>query len=694
MADLLLELCSEEIPARMQATGRAALADGVCSLLSGAGLAWDANSVRTYATPRRIAVVVEGIPSRQDDRAIERRGPRVDAPAGAQEGFRRGLEGTIHTIETQDDKKGAILVARIEEPGRPTTDLLQDGLPGLLLNFPWPKSMRWGDGEPDVRWVRPLQHIVCLFDGSVVPFQFGSVVSGSTTVGHRFLSPAAIELTDVTTYLPRLESAYVMADVAGRRARIEEQTHALADAEGLVVADDPRLLDEVTGLVEWPVSLLGTIDAGFMDVPEEVLTTTMRQHQKYLTLRTKEGRLAPRFIVVSNLEADDQGEAIRAGNERVLRARLWDARYFWTTDQAVALEERLPALGRMTFHADLGSIGERVGRLEKLAGDLAALVPGADPERARRAGRLAKADLVSGMVGEFPELQGVMGSYYARAQGEATEVAAAIADQYSPRGPNDRCPTAPDSIVLALAERADLLVGFFARNIKPTGSKDPFALRRAALGLIRLILENDFRLSLRHLFRSTHAHYSDRLDQGQIDRVVEDLLGFIAERLKVHLRTSGTRHDLIEAVFATNDDDDLVRLLQRVQALGAFLDGAEGQNLVAGVRRAANIVAIEEKRDRVVYDEAVDPALLKEESERELHGALEAVEVELVAAIECEEFGQAMTVLASLRSPVDRFFDAVLVNDPDPALRINRLRLLARIGGAFRHIANIASLAE
>ncbi len=692
MTDLLLELVSEEIPARMQAPAREALVSAVTGVLAEAGLTWTTEGVRSFSTPRRLAVVVPGIPDRQEDRVVERRGPREDAPAAARDGFLRGLEGSRFTVETRIETKGAILVARIEEPGRPTSDLLAAALPEALQRFPWPKSMRWG--SHDVRWVRPLQAIVCLFGEEVVPFRFGPVTSGRATVGHRLHGPEPIPVPNPAAYPGVLEPAWVIASVEARRACVVEGAEALAREAGLDLMSDPGLVDEITGLVEWPVPLLGTIDPEFMDVPPEVLVTTMRQHQKYLALRTPEGTLAPRFIVVANLEAEDGGTAIRGGNERVLRARLWDARFFWDQDRRVPLESRLEALDRMVFHARLGSLRDRAVRLENLSRILAASVPGAEATRCARAGRLAKADLVSGLVGEFPELQGVVGSYLARAHNEPEEVAHAIGEHYAPRGPDEACPTRPTSVVVALAERLDLLAGFFAREQRPTGSKDPFALRRAALGVIRLVLDNGLRLPLREAFRAAWSEYGPLLDGVDREQVIHDLVGFIADRLKVHLRTLGARHDLIAAVYGDGVDDDLVRLLQRIQALGAFLDGEEGRNLLAGVRRAGNIVAIEEKKDATSWEGAVDPARLLDPAEQTLHAALAAADPALQQAMAREDFGGAMTILAGLRAPVDHFFDTVLVNDPDPALRGNRLRLLSGIRSAFRRIADIDAIEE
>ncbi|HMR33393.1 MAG TPA: glycine--tRNA ligase subunit beta [Geminicoccaceae bacterium] len=678
MAELLLELRSEEIPARMQARAAADLAQLVGDGLAAAGLPAEAS--RTFATPRRLVLHLGGLALAQTEQRIERRGPRTDAPQAAKDGFLKSLPAGAYTLEERDDKKGRVLFAVVSQPGRSTAAVLAEFVPDVLARFPWPKSMRWADG--DVRWVRPLQSIVCLLDGEVVPFRFGAVESGDVTAGHRFMAPGPLVVHGLSDYRDKLLAARVVLDSAERRERIERAAVALAEAAGLRLRQDPGLLDEVAGLVEWPVPLLGSIDPAFMDIPPEVLIGTMRQNQKYLALETADGRLANRFVVVANIEAPDGGAAIVAGNERVLRARFWDARHFWELDKKQPLEAGLPRLGRMVFHAELGSQGQRVERLVTLAGRLAGAVPGADRLLAERAALLAKADLVTGMVGEFPELQGVMGGHYARAQDEPPRVARAIAEHYAPKGPDDRCPTAPDSIVVALADKLDTLVGFFAKGIRPTGSKDPFALRRAALGVIRLVLENGLRLPLRRAFADAAQGHGAAAEQPE-------LLAFFVDRLKAHLRGEGARHDLIAAVFALGDDD-LVRLMDRVAALAAFLGSEDGSNLLVAWRRASNIVAIEEKRDGRAYAGPPEPGLLREPEERALAAALDVADGEISPALEREDFAAAMRALAELRAPVDAFFGRVLVNADDPALRVNRLLLLGRIRSALGAVADFS----
>jgi glycyl-tRNA synthetase beta chain len=689
MAELLLELLSEEIPARMQARAAASLGELVGAAFDQAEVAH--GSLATYSTPRRLALVVRDLVTRQPDVEIERRGPRVGAPAQAVEGFVGSLGVKDYRLEEQDDRKGRVYVARFTRQGQPTRALLGPLLVEVLSRFPWPKSMRWGSWT--VRWVRPLQGIVCLLDGEVVPLTFGPVVASATTFGHRFLAPAPIEVRGFEDYRGKLEAASVVLDGAERERRIAAEADRLAQAAQLRVRHDPGLVAELAGLVEWPVPLLGRIEQRFMDLPQEVLVTSMRQHQKYLALEDGEGRLAPRFVIVANLRAEDD-TAIIAGNERVLRARLWDAKFFWDQDRKATLASRVPGLDGMVFHARLGSLGDKVRRLEALTPVLAAEVPGADPAPARQAARLCKADLVSEMVGEFPELQGIMGRYYAQDAGEPDGVAMAIAEHYAPQGPGDRCPNAPISVVIALADKLDTLAGFFAIGEKPTGSKDPFALRRAALGVLRLILENRLRLPLRTAFERALAGYSARLRDLDRASVAAELLEFFADRLKVHLRTEGVRHDLISAVFAAGQDDDLIRLLAKVDALRDFLATDDGANLLVAHRRASNIVRIEEKRDGRVFAGEPDSDRLQQHEEKTLYVRLASVGSEIEAALARESFTEAMAALAKLRRPVDAFFDRVTVNTDDPQLRENRLRLLAQIRSALGTVADFSLIED
>jgi glycyl-tRNA synthetase beta chain len=681
MPELLLEILSEEIPARMQKRAADDLKRLVCDGLKGAGLEF--SSAEAFATPRRLALVIDGLPVSQPDVSEERRGPRADAPEKAMAGFKGSLpEGAV--IEERETEKGTFLFATVDIKGRAAADVLAEVLPKALGDLPWPKSMRWASHE--FRWVRVIHSMIAQFDGAVVPFALGPVTSGASTVGHRFLAPDAIEVADFADYKQKLLAAKVMLDPAERRAKIAADADALAEAEGLSVKDDPTLLDEVTGLVEWPVVYMGGIDDEFMDVPPEVLITSMKSHQKYFSCLDANGDLANRFIVVANTETDDGGKQVVAGNERVLRARLSDAKFFWDQDRKTSLSSKAPALKDRVFHAKLGSMDEKVDRVQALAADVAAYVPGADKDRVRSAARLAKADLSTGMVGEFPELQGLMGRYYAIHDGESEEVADAIAEHYSPLGPNDSCPSKPVSVCVSLADKIDSLVGFFAIDEKPTGSKDPFALRRAALGVIRLVLENGLRLPLKAEFAKARELY--RADTDPAD----DLLAFFADRLKVHLREQGVRHDAIDAVFALGGEDDLVRLMARVEALTAFLGSDDGENLLTAYRRAANILKIEEKKDERRYDGAVDGGAFQQDEERILHRGLSEAGPAIAQAVAEEDFASAMAALARLRGPVDAFFDGVQVNADDAALRENRLKLLNEIRAALGGVADFSKI--
>jgi len=694
MPELLLELLSEEIPARMQTRAADDLKRLVCERLNKAQLAY--SRADAFVTPRRLALVVDGLPERQPDVREERKGPRVGAAEGAVQGFLRaaGLT-TLEQAEVRETDKGAFYFAVREKPGADTAQVLGGLLAEVLPALPWPKSMRWGTSS--FRWVRPLQNILALFDGRPVPFTLrlgddaGEVAANARSRGHRFLAPDWFETGDFADYRGKLRSAKVMLDPAERRALIAERAAALAAAEGLRVRADEALLDEVTGLVEWPVPMLGSIDPRFMDVPPEVLITAMRAHQKYFSLLDADGKLAPRFVLVANTEATDGGAAIVAGNERVLRARLSDAKFFWDEDRKKTLESRVLRLTERVFHAKLGSDLQRTGRLAALA---CALAPscGADPDLAERAAGLCKADLMSAMVGEFPELQGIMGRYYALNDGEPAEVADAIAEHYAPQGPSDRCPTAPVSTATALADKLDTLVGFFAIGEKPTGSKDPFALRRAALGVLRIVVEGRLRLPLQPIFEAAFDGYGSLIGVADRRRLKDDLLAFLADRLKVHLREQGVRHDLIAAVLADGGEDDIVRLLARVDALRAFLDTDDGANLLVAYRRASNIVRIEEAKDNRRYEGEADERLLAEPQENDLHRSLTGARAGIDTALAGERFSEAMTILAGLRLPVDGFFDHVQVNCPDPDRRENRLKLLSQIRSALGGVADFSQI--
>ncbi|MFA5120509.1 glycine--tRNA ligase subunit beta [Zavarzinia sp.] len=685
MPELLIEIRSEEIPARMQPRAADDLKRLFETGLKAVGLKYQA--ARAFATPRRLALVIDGLDAAQADLKEERRGPRVGAPDAAIAGFCTSAGVTREALSVQETPKGAFYIATIERKGRPTTEVVAEILADVLWNFPWPKSMRWG-AEPSgfsskMNWVRPIHSVIALFGGQVVPFQIArnddtghDITAGRSTAGHRFMGKGTFEVADFADYKEKLREHYVVLDAEERKAIIAKDSAILAEQAGLDVAPDPDLLDEVAGLVEWPVPLMGRIDDAFMAVPAEVLTSTMRANQKYFALRDPQtGKMAARFLTVANLLAKDGGVAITAGNERVLRARLSDAKFFWDQDLKVKLADRLPALDSIVFHAKLGTVGQKVARVRALAAKIADAT-GADPVATDRAALLAKADLVSGVVGEFPEVQGIMGRYYAQADGETPDVADAIADHWKPQGPSDLCPAEPVSVAVALADKIDTLTGFFAIDEKPTGSKDPFALRRAALGVIRLVLENGLRLPLRPLFGA----------------VADDLLAFFHDRLKVSLKEEGIAHDLINAVLGTGAEDDLTRLVAKVRALKTFLETEDGANVLAAYRRASNILRIEEKKDGKAYEGPADRTLFAADEERNLAQRLDEVMPLARAALRQEGFAECMLALARLRKPVDAFFDKVTVNADDAALRANRLKLLAEIRGALNEIADFSRI--
>ncbi|MCB1494864.1 MAG: glycine--tRNA ligase subunit beta [Bauldia sp.] len=795
MPDLLLELFSEEIPARMQRKAAEDLRKLVTDALVEAGLVYE--GAKAFATPRRLALTVHGVPARSPDTREERKGPRVGAPEKAIEGFLRaaGLS-SIDEATIRPDKKGDVYVAVIEKPGRAAEAVIAEIVPKVVRGFPWPKSMRWGprsarhgafgDGfssafdTGSLKWVRPLHSILCVFgpetaETEVVPFDIDGIHSGDTTHGHRFMAPEAITVRRFDDYAPKLEKAKVVLDADRRKEIILADARDRALALGLELVEDEGLLEEVAGLVEWPVVLVGSFDGDFLEIPPEVIRATIRANQKCFVLRnpssgasfeaslreapqdgeggaSDEGAgagnsprhpevlpkaaskdaqrndLANRFIMVANIEAPDGGKAIVAGNERVIRARLSDAGHFWQTDRAPLpgyqqasdrpLDQRLAKLKAqdIVFHEKLGTQGARVARIARLAREIAPLV-GADPDKAERAAMLAKADLVTEMVGEFPELQGLMGRYYAEAQGEDPSVAVAIEEHYKPVGPSDSVPTDPVAVAVALADKLDMLVGFWAIDEKPTGSKDPYALRRAALGVIRIVLERELRLDLwKPLSNAIVAYY----EQGNpnvisaIDAWIEEaihpddesshvahvtgafgvsgLQDFFRDRLQVQLRQDGARHDLVEAVFALPHQRDLLLIVRRVEALGRFLDTEDGRNLLAGSKRAANILREEEKKSGETFDGEVDASRLVEPEEKALYEAIGAARGEVEAAIGLEDFDDAMRALARLRAPVDLFFDKVLVNDPDAGVRANRLRLLNLIREATRAVADFSKI--
>jgi glycyl-tRNA synthetase beta chain len=753
MPDLLLELFSEEIPARMQTQAAADLRRLVTDALVARGLLYE--GAASFATPRRLALHIAGLPARQPDSREEKKGPRVGAPEAAIQGFLKsaGLASLDQATIQKDAKKGEFYVAVIERPGAATIDLLAEIIPAVIKSFPWPKSMRWGEASvrPDaLRWVRPLHSILATFGPEteateVVRFSVDGIESSSSTYGHRFMAPEKIEVRRFDDYVPALERAYVVLDAARRRDIILHDAKNLAMAQGLELVEDAGLLEEVGGLVEWPVALMGSFNEAFLSIPPEVIRATIRVNQKCFVLKRHDGALSNRFILVANIEASDHGKTVIGGNQRVIAARLSDAKFFYETDLKTKLEDRLPKLDKIVFHEKLGTQGERVQRIAALANELAPLV-GADEGMAERAANLAKADLVTEMVGEFPELQGLMGRYYATAQGEYVSVAAACEEHYKPQGPGDRVPSDPVSIAVALADKIDTLVGFWAIDEKPTGSKDPYALRRAALGVIRLILENGLRLKLvsdafllpfifvhrdnaRHTIRPTFESLANAQKLLNDDEVLFDawekygsemrspiskeellartsqlfdLLSFFIDRLKVYLRDRGARYDLIDAALGATSvaegtpqiQDDLVMITNKVEALSKFLDTDDGRNLLAGYRRAVNILKIEEKKDGAgAYDQHHQPNLRIEPQEHKLAAAIARAREETAEKLHKEDFEGAMRMLAKLREPVDAFFDHVTVNADNKDLRLNRLRLLNELRVVMLGVADFGKVA-
>ncbi len=706
MAELLLEFLSEEIPAGFQARAEADLKRLLSAALKAAGLTFE--TFDTYSTPRRLVAHVTGLPLETPDISEERRGPKIDAPEKAIEGFLKSVGMTRDQVEEREEKKGKFLYAMIEKKGRATAEILTDALADIVEGFPWPKSMCWAEGT--LRWVRPLSGILCLFDAEKVAFKAGNIQSGIISTGHRFLAPDAFEVKDFADYRKKLKAAYVILDADERRDLIKDAAHKLAKKAGVELVTDDALIAEIAGLVEWPVPGMGSFDKSYLEVPDEVLISEMRHHQRYISCANpKTGALTNKFIYVANIEGDE--DAIRQGNERVLNARLADAKFFFEQDQKTRLEDRLDRLDGIIFHAKLGTLGEKAVRIKKLASVLAASIPDCDAKLAKRAGLLAKADLVTGMVGEFPELQGVMGGYYAQHDGEHASVAQAIREHYSPRGPADNCPGQPVSMAVALADKIDTLVGFFGINELPTGSKDPYALRRAALGVIRIIVEGGLRINLNPVFdRAVDGYFDFSGDRQRVAQQVKEadqwayadtylrdkqgnnpLMTFIAGRLKIQMKEQGTRHDLIDAVFSLLHEDDLVRLLARVSALQDFLGSEGGSNLLAGYKRASNIVRIEEKKDGRNYSGDIVLELLKESHEQALYEGLVAAGIEVKRAVADEKFEQAMAAIAALRQPIDGFFDHVTVNiEGDAPLRENRLKLLSAIHKALSSIADFS----
>ncbi|MEH2548722.1 glycyl-tRNA synthetase beta chain [Bradyrhizobium sp. AZCC 2262] len=744
MPDLLLELFSEEIPARMQAKAADDLRRMVTDKLVAEGLVYE--GAKAFATPRRLALTVHGIPARQPDLKTERRGPKIGAPDAAVQGFLKatGLK-SLDEAKIQSDPKGDFYIALIEKPGSAAIDVLAEILPVIIRTFPWPKSMRWGERSAksgSLSWVRPLHSIIATFgpeteEPDVVKFSVDGIETGQTTFGHRFMAPAAISVRRFEDYEAKLKAAKVVLDPQARKDIILADAKQLAFAQGFELVEDQVLLDEVAGLVEWPVTLMGSFDKEFLSIPDEVIRATIRNNQKCFVVRDpKSGKLANKFILTANIEATDGGKTIIGGNERVIRARLSDAKFFYETDLKTKLEDRLPKFEQIIFHERIGTQASRVVSNTASAGYLATIV-GADVQQSERAARLAKADLLTEVVGEFPEVQGLMGRYYAEHQGEDEAVALAIEDHYKPQGPTDTIPAAPVSIAVALADKLNMLVGFWVSGEKPTGSRDPYGLRRAALGIIRTVIESDVRLPLSQVIPNIvrrvvefttrivpagnavevsamlagqvlklhHKAVSERPipdafvkslrdefeSQFSAD-VATDLLSFFADRLKVQLREQGARHDLVDAVFSLGGQDDLLLVVRRVEALGKFLDTDDGKNLLAGTKRASNILAIEEKKDKRTFDGAPDAGLYKLPEEKALAGAIDQVKSEAGAAVQREDFATAMSAMAKLRPAVDAFFDKVKVNDDEPKVRENRLKLLNEIRAATRAVADFSKI--
>ncbi|WP_425319786.1 glycine--tRNA ligase subunit beta [Brevirhabdus pacifica] len=673
---------------------RKLVADGLVE----AGLTY--GSAASFSTPRRLALTIEGLTDKSPTLREERKGPRTDAPEKALEGFLRSTGLSREDLETRADKKGEVFFAVIEKPGRPAEEIVAEVVAAAIHNFPWPKSMRWGSGS--LRWVRPLHSILCILHDEggarVVDPQIADVPAGDSTAGHRFMAPARFTVSSFEDYAVKLKKAHVVLDPAERADHIRADAENAAFAQGLELVEDKGLLAEVAGLVEWPVVLMGDIGADFLDLPPEVLQTSMKEHQKFFSVRNPSSGRIEKFVTVANRETADQGATILAGNQKVLAARLSDAKFFWENDLRVAragMGDWLESLANVTFHNKLGSQAQRISRIAALAREIAPLV-GAEPDLAERAAQVAKADLASEMVYEFPELQGVMARYYAAQAGLAPEVAAATQEHYAPLGPSDDVPSAPVSVAVALADKLDTLAGFWAIDEKPTGSKDPFALRRAALGVIRLVLENDLRVSLTGndglLRLAADGVGARKTDNGEQSADINDLLSFIHDRLKVYLRDRGIRHDVIDASLAMPGSDDLTLLVKRAQALSDFLGTEDGTNLLQGFKRANNILTQAEEKDGVEYSYGADLKLAEGPEEKALFVALDQAEPQIRDAMQAEDFAAAMGAMAALRAPVDAFFEAVQVNADSAIIRRNRLNLLHRIRAVCSGVADLTRL--
>ncbi len=696
MPDLLIELFSEEIPARMQARAADDLKRLVTEGLVEAGLTYAAAGA--FHTPRRLALSVEGLTGASRDTVEERKGPRTDAPEKALEGFLRSTGLTKDQLEIRDEKKGQLYFAKITHKGRPASEIVVEVLSKTIRDFPWPKSMRWGVG--DLRWVRPLHSIICLLSdeqgAEIVPLDIDGIEASDTTRGHRFMAPDAFTVTSFEDYEAKLKRGCVLLRAEERAETIWSDASSQAFAQGLELVEDRGLLDEVSGLVEWPVVLMGEIGSEFLDLPPEVLQTSMKEHQKFFSVRDPKSGKITRFVTVANIETRDHGAAILAGNGKVLSARLSDAKFFWENDlrivKAKGLEGMAAGLSNVTFHNRLGSQSDRIERIAALAREIAPQVS-ADADDAERAARVAKADLRSEMVGEFPELQGLMGRYYAEAQGLKPEIAAAVQEHYQPLGPSDAVPSAPVSVAVALADKLDTLAGFWAIDEKPTGSKDPFALRRAALGVIRLMLSNGLRLNLTTRPDGALVKAAELVDERE-GRFADtnDLLSFFHDRLKVHLKSEGIRHDVIDACVAMPGNDDLTLLVRRAEALQGFLKTEDGENLTQGFKRANNILTQAEEKDGVEYSYGADAKFAEASEEKALFAALDGAQPKIDEAMKSEDFGAAMAAMAGLRAPIDAFFEAVQVNADNQVLRRNRLNLLSRIRTTCRSVADLSKI--
>ncbi|MBM2292326.1 glycine--tRNA ligase subunit beta [Sulfitobacter pseudonitzschiae] len=698
MPDLLIELFSEEIPARMQTRAAGDLKKLVTDGLVEAGLTYA--SAAAFSTPRRLTLTIEGALAASPTTVEERKGPKADAPEKAIDGFLRGAGLTRDDLEERDTPKGKILFAKITKPGRPAAEIVAEVLEQTIRNFPWPKSMRWGSGT--LKWVRPLHSILCILvteeGAEVVPMDVDGIKAGNTTQGHRFMSPGAITVRNFDDYTTKLQRAHVVLDASERADAIWHDATNQAFAQGLEVVEDAGLLAEVAGLVEWPVVLMGKIDDDFLGLPPEVLQTSMKEHQKFFSVRNPKSGRIERFITVANRETADNGATILAGNQKVLSARLADAKFFWENDLRTAnagMTDWLDALKNVTFHNKLGTQADLVDRMATLAREIAPAV-GADPDQAERAARLAKADLASEMVYEFPELQGLMGRYYIEAMGEDKGIAAAAQDHYAPLGPSDDVPTAPVSVAVALAEKIDKLTGFWAIDEKPTGSKDPFALRRAALGVIRILVENGLDFSLQVPLAAGLEAHGEKLGEDWDDPNTYipfiDLKGFIHDRLKVYLRDQGIRHDIIDACIAMEGNDDLNLLVKRARALSDTLKTDDGENLIQGFKRANNILTQAEEADGVEYSYGADPKFAENDEERALFAALDTAEAQITPAMQAQDFTTAMSAMAGLRTPIDAFFTAVQVNSDNATVRRNRLNLLSRIRQICLAVADLTRI--